>query len=55
MNTFLTAVPPQICLDHIDVIGTCNSSNELRILESFHIHKIKPKLNCMQLSPCNNK
>ena len=49
---------PQICLDHFDVIGTCNSSNELRLLQSLHIHKIKPKLNCMHatcLSSCNNQ
>ena len=45
----LTCGGPQIALNHFEIIGTCiNNSLELRILESLHIAKIKPSLNCMK-------
>ena len=38
---------PQIALDHFEIIGMRNNNIlELRILESLHIAKIKPSLNC---------
>ena len=45
----LTCGGPQIALNHFEIIGTCNNNSlELRILESLHIAKIKPYLNCMK-------
>ena len=45
----LTCGGPQIALNHFEIIGTCNNNSlELRILESLHIAKIKPSLNCMK-------
>ena len=45
----LTCGGPQIALNHFEIIGTYNNNSlELRILESLHIAKIKPSLNCMK-------
>ena len=45
----LTCGGPQIALNHFEIIATCNNNSiELRILESLHIAKITPSLNCMK-------